>query len=104
MSIRVELADLGRVLGEYDYAFLACAGDPRPHVLGVRVSVDGERLAVTRTGITAARIVAGRPAVTLVFPPRTPSDRSLIVDGEVVAIGDGTLTVSPVSAVLHRPA
>ena len=104
MSVRVELADLGRTLEEYDYAFLACADDPRPHVLAVRVSADGVALRVTRTGTTAARIVAERPGVTLVFPPRDASERSLVVDGAVVAIGEGTLTVSPVSAVLHRPA
>lgn len=104
MSITVELSDLGRTIAAYDYAFLACAGEPRPHVLGVRVSGDGDALTVTRIGATAAGIVAERPAVTLVFPPRDASDRSLIVDGDVASTGEGTLTVRPVSAVLHRPA
>jgi hypothetical protein len=104
MSVKVGLPDLGRALEDYDYAFLACTGEQRPHVLGVRVSGDGRALTVTRIGTTAAGIVAELPGVTLVFPARDASERSLIVDGEVVGTGEGTLTVTPLNAVLHRPA
>jgi len=45
-----------------------------------------------------------RGGVTLVFPPREAGDRSLIVDGTVAQVGDGELVVTPVGAVLHRPA
>jgi len=107
MSIRVEPADLPRALDDYDYAFLVAQGQERPHVLAVRVAPDPQRagaLVVDRVGSTATGIVAERPAVTLVFPPRDPAGRSLIVDGEVVGTGEGTLTVAPGGAVLHRPA
>ncbi|WP_076262165.1 hypothetical protein [Intrasporangium flavum] len=107
MSIRVELADLPRALEDHDYAFLVAQGAERPHVLAVRVRPGSEQdggLVVDRVGSTATGIVADRPAVTLVFPARDPAGRSLIVDGEVVGTGEGTLTVAPSGAVLHRPA
>ncbi|WP_323101086.1 hypothetical protein [Intrasporangium sp. YIM S08009] len=107
MSIRVETADLPRTLGDYDYAFLVAQGPERPHVLAVHVTPGPEQdgvLVVDRVGSTATQIVSERPAVTLVFPPRDPSGRSLIVDGEVDGTGEGTLTVAPSGAVLHRPA
>ncbi len=107
MSIKVEAADLPRALDDYDYAFLVAQGRERPHVLAVRVTPSPTRtgaLVVSRAGGTATGIVADRPAVTLVFPSRDPAGRSLIVDGEVVATGEGTLTVEPTGAVLHRPA
>lgn len=104
MSVRVELSELGEAMDRHDYAFLVCLGDERPHVLGVRPRPDGDRLVVDRVGATATRLVGERPGVTLVFPPREPGDRSLIVDGTVTEVGEGELVVSPVGAVLHRPA
>lgn len=104
MSIRVELPDLERALDDHDYAFLAVQGGDRPHVLAVRVTGTGERLEVSPTGSTAARRVVDHPGVTLVLPAREPGGRSLIVDADVVATGEGTMALRPVGAVLHRPA
>ena len=104
MSVKVELSELGEAMGRHDYAFLVCLDEERPHVLGVRPRLDDDRLVVDRIGATATRLVGERGGVTLVFPPREAGDRSLIVDGTVAQVGDGELVVTPVGAVLHRPA
>jgi hypothetical protein len=104
MSVKVELSELGEAMGRHDYAFLVCLGEERPHVLGVRPRLVGDRLRVHRIGATATRVVGEHGGVTLVFPPREAGGRSLLVDGTVAEIGDGELVVTPVGAVLHRPA
>src|SRR6478752_2060955 len=57
MSVKVELSELGEAMGRHDYAFLVCLGEERPHVLGVRPRLDGDRLVVDRIGSTATRLV-----------------------------------------------
>lgn len=104
MSVKVELSELGEAMARHDYAFLVCTGDERPHVLAVRPRLDDGGVVVERIGTTASRLVAAHPGITLVFPPREPDGRSLLVDGTVVSVDDGQLVVSPLGAVLHRPA
>ena len=104
MSVKVELTELAEAMGRHDYAFLVCTGDERPHVLAVRPRLEADGVVVERIGTTASRLVAAHPGVTLVFPPREPDGRSLLVDGSVVSASDGQLVVAPTGAVLHRPA
>jgi hypothetical protein len=73
-------------------------------VLAVAPVMQDGRLVVA-VGRSAPAHVRERPAVTLVWPPSPEGDGfSLLVDGTAQVTGDAVLTVTPVSAVLHRPA
>jgi hypothetical protein len=58
---------------------------------------------VMSVGRGSARNVAARSSITLCFPPVDPTGFSLIVDG-VATAEDERVTLTPVAAVLHRPA
>ena len=70
--------------------------------LGGVVDFDAAGLVCT-IGRTTGANASARPAVSLVWPPGTPGDYSLIVDGTATVVGS-TLTVAPTGAVRHRPA
>ncbi|MEI7753490.1 MAG: pyridoxamine 5'-phosphate oxidase family protein [Actinomycetota bacterium] len=54
-------------------------------------------------GRRTADNAAARPSVSMVWPPADPYGYSLIVDG-TVQVHDVTITFTPTSAVMHRPA
>lgn len=104
MSIPVPLDELGAALAERPWGYLVTVGpDLRAHLLAVPTRFEDGRLSLD-PGRSSRANAAARPEVTLVFPPATGSEYSLIVDGSAVAAADGRLEVIPSSAILHRPA
>ncbi|MAT07067.1 MAG: hypothetical protein CL424_18700 [Acidimicrobiaceae bacterium] len=118
MSIEVPISQLPDELARREFGYLVTVGDDaRAHVIALRTRVvrgaDGAVVLRFETGSgRASRNVAGRPTVTVVFPPvelphTEAGDMTLIVDG-VARIADGSiddaLDVTPTWAVLHRAA
>lgn len=104
MSIAVNVEDLPTALAGYGYAYLLTVGDgPRAHVVAVTPVLRDGRLRVEAPGRRTLANAAQHPQVTFAFPPPDPGGYTLIVDG-TAAGEDGALTVTPSSAVLHRPA
>ena len=108
MSIPVPLERLRAAVeqrGESAY-LLTVSAEATPHAVHGRVRWEGDVLA-TEVGKRTAANAAARPAVSVLYPVRTPDDHSLIVDGTatVTASEDGSrLLIAPTRAVLHRPA
>lgn len=102
MSIPVDLAALDGELSRRDTAYLLISGDSRPHVAQVSPELVDGVLVLAEPGRTARRVVADRPAVSLLFPPREAGGYSLIVDGDGSLDADGRLIILPSTAVLHR--
>ena len=104
MSIAVPLADLEAKLAEYPWCYLVTVSDDqRAHLLAVPTQfVDGVFAAVSRSWHALERHDR-RPEVTLVFPPASGTEMSLIVDGHA-RVFDEHVEVTPTNAVLHRPA
>jgi hypothetical protein len=103
MSIAVALADLDLTLQSYPWGYLVTVSDQqRAHSLAVPTQyVDGVFAMVAGRGTMAN--ASARPNVTMVFPPASGTEYSLIVDGTARAFDDH-VEVTPTSAVLHRPA
>jgi Pyridoxamine 5'-phosphate oxidase len=103
MSVAVAIADLPTVLADYPWGYLLTVSDDgRPRVRAVPTNlVDGRLCCVTGDGARAN--IATRPRVTMVFPSADTTGMSLIVDGDAEEI-DGGVSLTPTSAVLHRPA
>ena len=104
MSIPVAIDEIRRVAdGQAGFAYLLTVGaDGRPHAVAI-TPTDAPDGLVCAVGRTSAANAAARPAVSLVWPPATPDDYSLIVDG-LAEVDGGTITVRPTGAVRHRPA
>lgn len=102
MSIAVALEDLPARLADYPWAFLVTVTEePRGHALAVPTQfVDGVFTMQAGRG-TRANVVA-RPKATLVFPPASGRDYSLIVDGDAAVVGE-EVRFTPTTAILHRP-
>src|SRR5262245_47730942 len=104
MDIEVSLPQLTEVLARYHFAYLLTVGDDeRAHVGAVRATLTNDTLLVRDLGRKTHANLVTHPLVTLVWPPTSPSDYSLIVDG-VGSMQDDELTITPTRAVLHRPA
>ena len=109
VSVAVDLEALRARIAEYgDAAYLVTVSDDQqPHVVSVRVRVDGEHLAMDVGRGTRANLTR-RPTLTLLWHPVSGGDYSLIVDGTVATTGGATtgsgIAVLPDSAVLHRVA
>jgi hypothetical protein len=114
VSVAVDLEALSARIAEYgDAAYLVTVtDDQQPHVVSVRVRVDGEHLAMDVGRGTRANLTR-RPTLTLLWQPVSGGDYSLIVDGTVAtttgatasgATAGGGIAVLPDSAVLHRVA
>lgn len=103
MSIAVTLADLEAELAQYPWGYLVTVSDDqRAHMLGVPTQfVDGV-FAVSAGRGTRANAVA-RPRITMLFPPASGTEYSLIVDG-TAKVFDEHIEITPTNAVLHRPA
>jgi hypothetical protein len=87
---------------------LTVSENETPHCVAVNVSWIGEEL-VLGAGNHTRDNAAARPGVSLLWPPATPGEYSLIVDAAVAATrgtgqGDNEITLRPTRAVLHRPA
>lgn len=104
MSIAVPLDELGRQLRGYPWAFLVTvSADGRSHSLAVPTHLDDDGTLRMPVGRTATANATERHEVTMLFPPASGAEYSLILDG-TAAIGDGVLVVTPLRATLHRPA
>ena len=107
MSIPVPLDRLRAAVAERGPGayLLTVSDDTKPHAVHVSVAWDGDRL-TTEVGRRSAANATARPATCLLFPLRTPGDYTLIVDGTVAVAADDPrrLLITPVTAVLHRPA
>lgn len=102
MSVPVELDALrDEVAIRGAVAYLVTVGAAgTPHVVSVSTSWDGDEL-VAGAGHTTSANIANTPGVTMMWPPIDDSGYCLLVDGQA-DIGDGTLSVRPTRAVLHR--
>jgi hypothetical protein len=84
-----------------DEALLATVTEAAtPHVVSVLVSWRDGRIEAGAGRRTAANIGL-HPVVTLLWPTRHDDAYRLIVDGDAT-VADGTITVTPTFAVLHR--
>jgi hypothetical protein len=103
MSITVPLDELATTLATYPWCYLVTVSDDqRAHSLAVpTVFTDGRFTAAA--GRSTRANVAARPTVTLMFPPPSGHEYSLIIDGVACVEGD-TVLVEATAAVLHRPA
>jgi hypothetical protein len=104
VSIPVPLDRLRAALAERgDVAFLLTVTDAgAPHAVHVALAWDGEHL-VTEVGARTAANATARVQVSLLCPPRTDGDYSLIADG--IATVDGRrIAIAPTRAVFHRAA
>ena len=104
MSVPVSLERLGEEVtrfGLWPY-LVTVSGDGRPHAVSAPVTWDGT-VFVGAPGRHSRANAADRPsAVTLLWPPYEPGGYSLIVDGSAAVNADDSLTVTPVTGVLHR--
>ncbi len=78
----------------------------RPHAVASSVAWDGDQLLLP-VGQRSAANAMRRSAVSLLWPPSTPGDYSLIVDGTAALEGAGRetrLRLVPTRGVLHRAA
>lgn len=110
MSIPVSLADLGDALAQRASGYLLSGTETgRPHITHLSLAYH-EGVFRSEVGARTAANVSARPAVALLWPPVEDGGYSLIVDGTatVEPPGDGEaphlVTVTPIKAVLHRPA
>ena len=103
MSIPVDPADLERALEDFGAGYLMTTSPGgRVKVVTVEPTVADGGLRVVRPGKGTVANLADNAAVTVVFPPREPKGFSLLVDGTAAVDGED-VTVSPATAVLHRP-
>lgn len=102
MSIPVDLGRLAQAMGDYGFAYLLTSSERgAPHAVAVTPVLQEGELVVGATGRRTRDNAAQRPDVALVWPPKSESEYSLIVDGRAVVAGEG-LRVTPLRAVLHR--
>jgi hypothetical protein len=104
VSIPVALDDLAAAIERFGTTpyLLTASPEGRPRVVSVAPTWRGDVL-VCGAGRRTAANVALQPAVSLVWPPDTVGEHTLIVDADAVVDGD-ELVVTPVNAVLHRAA
>lgn len=103
MSIPVKIEDLAATLKDFDIAYLLTVGERGIKVVCVDVEPDGEGLKIPTSSRGTSRNLEQNSAVTLMCPPRDPRGFTLLVDGTAAGDGDG-FRITPVGAVLHRPA
>jgi hypothetical protein len=104
MSIEVPIPELQAKLASYPWAFLVTvSAEGRSHSLAVATAFFDDGALRFPVGRTSMANVAERPEVTLLFPPASGTEYSVVVDG-VASAADGELRVMPTWAVLHRPA
>ena len=108
MSIPVALVALRAAVEERGATayLITVSASGAPHLVHVALTWEGDALAAEVGKRTAAN-AAAHPAVSLLFPVRSPDDYSLIVDGAASVAGPPgaqRLLIAPTTAVQHRPA
>ena len=104
MSIKVEVDDIRAVAdGQAPFAyFISVSDDASAHMIAIRPAIGATDI-VCEVGKTSRANAVARPTVSLLWPPATPDDYSLIVDGTATVDGE-TVRITPTRAVRHRPA
>ena len=105
MSIRVELAALRTAAAaQAPFAYLlTVSDDASAHAVAITPDL-GDGSAITcEAGNRSCANARARPNVSLLWPPATPGDYSLIADGRAFVEGS-TVRIVPERAVRHRPA
>lgn len=106
MSIPVEISRLAEALADFGSGYLlTSSADGRVKAVTVDPELVGGVVRCAGSRGSAANLAAN-PQATLVLWPREPYGHSLLVDGTAVATdgSEGAIELTPVSAVLHRPA
>lgn len=104
MSIQVELSDLADTVARYRFAYLLTVGAAGPpHAVAILPKLDNGVFTVAGLGRRTRDNLRTHPAITLVWPPASLDEYSLIVDGKAAMHGE-TTRITPMRAVLHRPA
>lgn len=102
MSIPVKLENLEDAMTQYRFAYLMTSSDQGPpHAVQVAATLQNGALRVDDIGNHTHKNLLARPAVSLLWPPQSAEDYSLIVDGQAAMAGE-TLQITPTRAVLHR--
>ena len=104
MSIPVALDELREIaLQQAPFAYLLTVTDgSSAHAVAVTVSI-GDGVVTCEAGKGSCANASARPNVSLLWPPGSPGDYSLIVDGDA-SVDGSTVRVAPTRAVRHRPA
>jgi hypothetical protein len=104
MSIRVELDELKAVATrQTPYAYLLTVSDDQSaHAVAITPEIGADEI-TCEAGKRSCANASSRPNVSLLWPPATTGDYSLIVDGDARVEGS-TVRMTPVRAVRHRPA
>lgn len=104
MSVKVDIDELADALADFTFAYLVTVGDDfRAHTVAVDPMLADGRFTVAGIGNSTRRNAAAHPDVTLVWPPARDGGYTLIADGRA-DVADEALAITPVRAVLHRPA
>ena len=104
MSIAVELHELQGVAAEQmPFAYLlTVTDDASAHAVAITPVFAGSEITCA-AGKTSCANATVRARVSLLWPPASPGDYSLIVDGDA-AVDGSTVRITPTRAVRHRPA
>ena len=104
MSIPVALPELAQTLALFDFAYLlAVSSQGTPRVVAVRPVLQNGIFTLHGVGKGTRECIAARPQVTLVWPPHSSDEHSLISDGSA-EVADAVVRMTPTHAILHRPA
>lgn len=109
MSVKVDLSELAGHVAERGAGFLVTTGlDGRPHTTQVVFEIDGQVLRAPAGRKTSTNIAA-QPLVALLWPPTSPGDYNLIIDGTATVSdldedGKGYAEIQATHAILHRNA
>jgi hypothetical protein len=104
MSIKVELSDLREIAAQQaPFAYLLTVSeDESAHAVAITPYI-GETRITLDAGTRSCANATSRPKVSLLWPPMSADDYSLIVDG-TASVDGSTLMITPERAVRHRPA
>lgn len=109
MSIKVELGEVGEHVAKRGAGYLVTTGtDGRPHTTQVLFEADGTTLRAP-AGRKTIRNIEAQPLVALLWPPASPDDFNLIIDGTATIVdvnddGLGYASIEATHAILHRNA
>jgi len=104
VSIPVQLDEVREAAsGQAPFAYLlTVTDDASAHVVALVPDIRPGEI-VCEAGRTSCRNATARSSVSLLWPPATAGDYSLIVDGEA-AVDGSIVHITPTRAVRHRPA
>jgi hypothetical protein len=105
MSVKVDLKQLADKLTDYTFAYLVTVDDNyHAHTVACEPRLVDGVIDVGPVGGHTRRNLTLHDKVTLIWPPRSPNEFSLIVDGQgrPGATDDDASQVVPSRAVLHR--